>query len=67
MSPLMNRSLTCKVSVIFTWSLAGAWNLSLPFGALTPAVSNRAGGSYQNGNNLSTCQQLLTLILSLDL
>lgn len=32
-----------EVSVIFTWSLAGAWNLTLPFGTLMPAVNNEAG------------------------
>lgn len=57
----MIMSLTCRsaLSSLLTW----AWNLSLPFGTLTVAVSN----CYQNGNNLSTCQQLLTLLLSLNL
>jgi len=40
---LISRCLTCGVEVIFTCSLAGSWNLSLPFGTLTPAVRNRAG------------------------
>lgn len=42
--------------LVFAAAGWATWNLALPVGNLTVAVSN----SYQAGNNLSTCQQLLT-------